>query len=189
MKDKRIQRLAHQIRDEISSYLQRGEVKDPRIGFASISHVKLSKDLQQAKVFVSVYGSPQEQQETIDALNRAKNFIRHLLIKNLYVRKVPTLTFVLDDSIAKSVELVHKINRLFEDSTPSNEENSGAGESFESEHHPEINESSPSNGSSQLTDNSDQNGSYEGGEESVSSGGSESSQGHPGAEEGADDKK
>ena len=114
MKEKRLQRLSHQIRDEISSYLQRGEIKDPNIGFASISHVKLSRDLQQAKIFVSVYGPPQDQQNTIKALNRAKNFIRHLLIKNLYIKKVPHLTFILDDSIAKSVELVHKIDKLFE---------------------------------------------------------------------------
>ena len=113
MKEKRLQRISHQIRDEISRYLQRGEIKDPGIsGLPTVSYVRLSKDLQHAKIFVSVIGSESEQKNTISALNRAKNYIRGLLMKNLYMRRIPKLEFVLDNSIAKAVDIVRKIDAL-----------------------------------------------------------------------------
>ena len=68
MSGKRSDRLAHQLRDEISQIIQRGEVKDPRVGFASIPGVRLTKDLGHARVFVSVYGSKEEGEATLKAL-------------------------------------------------------------------------------------------------------------------------
>lgn len=110
MSGKRYERMAHQLRDEISAYLQKGLLKDPRIGFATISGVRVSKDLRHAKVFVSVFGPEEEGQDTVDALQSARNFVRRQLGRDLHVRRVPELNFILDNSIAEGVRISKLIN-------------------------------------------------------------------------------
>lgn len=117
MSDKRIERVAHQIRDEISTYLQRGLLKDPRIGFVTISGVRVSKDLRHAKVFASVFGSPEEGQASIEALQHAQGFLRRTLGKNLRIRRVPELTFILDSSIEQGIRVAQMLQELPENQT------------------------------------------------------------------------
>jgi ribosome-binding factor A len=94
------------------SDLLRTRVKDPRVGFASITHVEVSGDLRHAKIFVSVMGSEEEQVATMRALKHATGFLRHELAGRIVLRYMPELVFKLDNSIAEGariLELIHQI--------------------------------------------------------------------------------
>lgn len=76
-----------------------GELKDPRLsGLATVTEVRVTPDLKQAKVFVSVMGTEAEQTSTIEGLTAASGFIRHELCERLQLRRAPEITFVLDRS-------------------------------------------------------------------------------------------
>jgi len=94
----RHERVATEIQQEISAMLA-GELKDPRIStFASISEVRMTPDLKQARIYVTVMGPEDEQKDTIKALTAAAGFIRHELTERLQLRRSPELMFVLDRS-------------------------------------------------------------------------------------------
>ena len=94
----RHERVATEIQQEISAMLA-GELKDPRIStFTSISEVRMTPDLKQAKIYVSVMGPACEQKDTIKALTAAAGFVRHELTERLQLRRSPELMFVLDRS-------------------------------------------------------------------------------------------
>jgi len=94
----RHERIAEEIRHEISAMLA-GELKDPRLaGLATVTEVRVSPDLKQARVYVSVMGTGAEQTSTINGLTAAAGFIRHELTERLQLRRAPELLFVLDRS-------------------------------------------------------------------------------------------
>jgi ribosome-binding factor A len=99
--------IAHELSDLI-----RTRMKDPRIGFASITDVDLSADLRHAKVFVSVMGDAQEQHDTLRTLNHASGFLRHELAQRLTVRHTPEIAFRLDESIAHGAHVLDLINQV-----------------------------------------------------------------------------
>ena len=92
---RRPERLAYQIRVELAEMIAR-ELKDPRIGFATVTRVELSADLHHARVLISVLGEPEAQQGTIDGLASAAGFIRREIGQRLALRRPPDLVFVLD---------------------------------------------------------------------------------------------
>ena len=92
---RRPERLGHQIRVELGELLTR-QVQDPRIGFATVTRVEMTADLHHARVFVSVLGSPEEQQSTIEGLSSAAGFLRHEIGHRLALRRVPEMAFILD---------------------------------------------------------------------------------------------
>ncbi|HEV7235481.1 MAG TPA: 30S ribosome-binding factor RbfA [Ktedonobacteraceae bacterium] len=94
------------------SELLRTRVKDPRVGFASITHVEVSGDLRHAKIFVSVMGSPEEQIATIRTLKHAAGFLRHELAGRITLRYMPELAFKLDNSIAEGAHVLELIQQL-----------------------------------------------------------------------------
>lgn len=109
----RQEKLGELIAEEISDLL-RTRVKDPRVGFASITHVEVSGDFRHAKIFVSVMGNPEERQETMKALKHASGFLRHELASRLTVRYVPEIDFRLDTSIEKGarvLDLIHQVEQ------------------------------------------------------------------------------
>ncbi len=91
-------RLDEQFREEISKLLVKG-LKDPRIGFVTISRVEISNDLSFAKVFISVLGSDREKAASLIGLRNSAGFIRSYLGKALKIRKTPQLNFLLDESL------------------------------------------------------------------------------------------
>jgi ribosome-binding factor A len=94
----RHERIAGEMQQEISAMLA-GELKDPRLeAVATVTEVRVSPDLKQAKVYVSVAGSPAEQASAIEGLAAAAGFIRHELSERLQMRRTPELHFVLDRS-------------------------------------------------------------------------------------------
>lgn len=106
----RPQRLGQRILEEVSELLL-GELKDPRIGSATVTAVRVTPDLRQAIVGVSVLGSTEEKKQTLEGLRAAAAFIRHELAERLHIRRVPELSFRLDESgeqAARIDELLRK---------------------------------------------------------------------------------
>jgi ribosome-binding factor A len=114
---RRQDQLGRVIAQELSD-LMRLRVKDPRIGFASITAVNVSRDLSIAKVFISVMGTPEEQRETMRGLRHAAGFLRHELAQRLTVRHVPEITFTLDESIARGARMLDLINQISHERQP-----------------------------------------------------------------------
>jgi ribosome-binding factor A len=104
MQGKRIDRVSQVIREGISELLQR-ELKDPRLGFVTVTEVEIAKDLRTAKVFVSVFGTEEEWHATLTALESAKGFIRNWLRQHLTLRIVPALSFRPDRSMAHAASI------------------------------------------------------------------------------------
>lgn len=94
-------------REEISAIIQR-ELRDPGLGFITILNVKLSEDLKYAKVLYSVYGSEEEKEKTLEALKRAKGYIKHLLGKRVQLRLMPEISWELDTQQDK-IDRIEKI--------------------------------------------------------------------------------
>ncbi|MFQ5897718.1 MAG: 30S ribosome-binding factor RbfA [Candidatus Methylomirabilia bacterium] len=108
---KRIERVNQLIKEEISGLLQR-ELKDPRIGFVTVTDVEVSKDLRTAKVYVSVLGSEEQWRSTLTALESAKGFIRNWLRQHLTLRVTPALSFRADRSLAHAANIQHLLAEL-----------------------------------------------------------------------------
>jgi ribosome-binding factor A len=108
---RRQDQLGEVISHELSDLL-RTRMKDPRLGFASITGVQLSPDLRHAKVFVSVMGDEAEQRASMRALESANGFLRHELAQRLTVRHVPEIEFRLDTSIARGAHVLDLINQV-----------------------------------------------------------------------------
>ena len=110
----RADQVGEQVREEIMSIIRR-DLKDPRIGFVSITAVRMSPDLRQARVRVSVLGSSEEQKASIKGLVSATGLIRHELGRRLQNLKFsPELRFELDPSIEYAVH----INELLKEVLP-----------------------------------------------------------------------
>jgi ribosome-binding factor A len=92
---RRAERLAHQIRGEVAELIAQ-ELKDPRIGFTTVTRVELSGDLHYVRVYVSVLGSAEAQQETLEGLSSAAGYVRHEIGQRLKLRRPPEIAFVLD---------------------------------------------------------------------------------------------
>lgn len=107
----RPERLAEAIKQEISDVL-RDEMKDPRIGFVTITRVVVSNDLRYAKIYVSVMGEEKQKNESAQALQRAKGFIRSELGRRIRLRHVPEISFVLDESIDHGIKVLDLLNKV-----------------------------------------------------------------------------
>jgi ribosome-binding factor A len=93
-------RVGDQIREELSAMLARGEVHDPDIGFITLTKVKMSPDLQLARVQYTSLGDAGARKKTAAALGRATPFLRRQIGSRLRLRRVPVLEFRFDESIA-----------------------------------------------------------------------------------------
>ena len=107
----RTDRLDSQIRQELMDLLQR-EMKDPRLGFATITRVETARDLGHARVWVSVLGTDAERARTMDALRVATPWLRRKLGERLSLRHVPELSVREDDSIASGDRVLQILQEL-----------------------------------------------------------------------------
>ena len=111
---RRTDRLGHQIRVELAELISR-QVKDPRIGFATVTRVELTADLHHARVLVSVLGSPEEQERSIEGLSSAARFLRHEIGHRLALRRVPELDFILDHGAEAGEKIEMLLQQLHKD--------------------------------------------------------------------------
>jgi ribosome-binding factor A len=111
----RMERLADQIRDDVAEMVA-GELKDPRIGLATVTRVELSADLRHARVLVSVLGDEGVKQETLAGLGSAAGYVRRELSRRLRVRRAPELVFVLDRGPEEQIKVENLLERIKEES-------------------------------------------------------------------------
>jgi ribosome-binding factor A len=107
----RSQRLAEELKNEISAIIAQ-EVRDPRIGFATVTQVKVSPDLRYARVYVSVFGSQEEKQQTLGALINATSYIRRQIGFRIRLRYLPELTFAYDESVEQGDRMTQLIEGI-----------------------------------------------------------------------------
>jgi ribosome-binding factor A len=104
-------RLADRIRAEVAEIVS-AELKDPRIGFATVTGVDMGADLRHAQVSVSVLGNAEEQQKSLEGLISATGYVRHELGLRLKLRRVPELAFVLDHAAEEDAKLESLLQKL-----------------------------------------------------------------------------
>ncbi len=112
---RRTLRLNSLLREVISEVIRK-EVRDPDVHpLFTITRVEITKDLELAKVFVSVIGEDKERKATVDALNRGAGFIAVTSSKQVVMRTFPKLTFYVDDTAEKQARIVDITNELNEE--------------------------------------------------------------------------
>jgi ribosome-binding factor A len=108
-------RVGDQVRQELSELLSRGAVHDPGIGFITLTRVKVSPDLQLARVYYTSLGDAAARRETAKALERATGFFRRHLGERLRLRRVPELVFQFDESVAHQDRVEQILRELHEE--------------------------------------------------------------------------
>jgi ribosome-binding factor A len=91
------------------------DLKDPRVGFVTVTEVRTSPDLRHARVFVSVFGTPDEQAATLEGLASAHGILQGRIARELRLKRTPALEFTLDDTAAKAAKLEALIEDVTED--------------------------------------------------------------------------
>lgn len=103
----RSNRIAEQMKKELGDIITR-KIKDPRVGFVTVTDVDVTGDLQQATVYISALGDDKDREETLKALLKASGFIRSEIGHRIRLRRTPEITFEFDSSI----EYGNKIDAL-----------------------------------------------------------------------------
>ncbi|MBA3299704.1 MAG: 30S ribosome-binding factor RbfA [Thermoleophilaceae bacterium] len=106
----RMRRVNEALREVLSARIAAG-LKDPRVGFVTVTSVDTSPDLQHARVYVSVLGSEEEREESLEGLNSSAGYLQAVIGDEVRMKRTPTLRFVHDDSIDHGF----RISELLED--------------------------------------------------------------------------
>lgn len=117
MKPHRVARVSEVVR-EVASETILFDVRDPRIRGVTVTRAEVSADLQHAKVYVSLMGSPKEQKLCLHGLQHAAGYIQSKLASRLQTRYTPVITFVVDEGVKKSIEVSRLINEALAQSPP-----------------------------------------------------------------------
>lgn len=128
---RRTDRLNEALKQEIALVV-RDEVRDPRVGLATITAVETSPELDHAKVYVATLGDEGEREEVLKGLRSAAPFVRGQLGKRMHMRRIPELHFEID----RVLEEAQRIERLLREALPSGgegEEAAGSGEAGDAE--------------------------------------------------------
>lgn len=107
----RPERIADLVRHELAQLLER-EVKDPRIGFVTITGVRVSPDMGTARVGVTILGDEEKQAESLKGLSAAAGFLRSELARRLQLRRTPALRFELDEMVASERRIEELLAQL-----------------------------------------------------------------------------
>lgn len=114
MSQRRQQRVAEEIHRRSSKFI-REELKDPRLGFLTVTGAEISSDLSHATIYVSVLGDELAQRQTMEALQRARGLIKRDIGDWLRIRTVPEITFKLDTSLERGDRILQLIKGLHEE--------------------------------------------------------------------------
>ena len=108
---RRTERLAEEIREEVAQIIG-GEMKDPRLGFVTVTRVALTSDLRLARVLVSIMGADKERAKSLGILRRAAGFVRRELGQRLGIRHTPEVMFVLDEGLDNSERVAQLLDEV-----------------------------------------------------------------------------
>ena len=112
---KRSEKVADAIRKEISEMILLKTIKDPRIGFLTITRVSVSDDCRMARVYFSVMGTPEERDRSLEGLNSAKGYVRKELGRRMRLRYTPDIIFQFDPSIEYAIHIDEVFHRIQEE--------------------------------------------------------------------------
>lgn len=110
MANVRVHRVAEQLKKEVSDIIS-NHIKDPRVGFVTVTDAEVTGDLQEATIFITVLGEDEQKEASLEGLNKAKGFIRSEIGKRIRLRKTPELDFKFDHS----TEQGNRIDQLLHD--------------------------------------------------------------------------
>ncbi|HEY2420906.1 MAG TPA: 30S ribosome-binding factor RbfA [Neobacillus sp.] len=113
----RANRVGEQMKKELSDIIGR-KIKDPRIGFVTVTDVEVTGDLQQAKAYISVLGDEEQRENTLKGLAKAKGFIRSEIGQRIRLRKTPEITFEFDESVDYGNKIETLIHQLHHEDKP-----------------------------------------------------------------------
>lgn len=122
MKPHRIARVSEAIR-EVAAETILYELQDPRIKNVTVTRAEVSADLQKAKVYVSIMGTKKEQDLCMHGLRHSAGFVQSKVASRLKTRYTPTITFIRDEGVKKSIEMSRLINEALAQSRPETVEN------------------------------------------------------------------
>lgn len=114
-RQQRIERVREAIKAEVSDIMSK--LKDPRIGFTTVTDVEVSRDLRYVKVYVSVYGSEEEKARTMEGLERATGHVRTEIGKRVRLHHTPEIAFVFDSSIEHGAR-INELLRIIREQRP-----------------------------------------------------------------------
>ena len=106
----RLRRVAEQIQRDLSELI-RLEVKDPRVGFVTLTGVDVTSDLTHAKIWFTTLGTQADHEQTSEGLNRASGFLRSALAHRIKTRTMPELHFLFDASVERGMHLSQLIDK------------------------------------------------------------------------------
>ena len=106
----RLRRVDEAVKEVLSEGI--GELKDPRIGFVTVTGVRTSPDLRHAKVFVSVLGSERKREQSLEGLTAAHGVLQARLARELRLKRTPQLAFEYDPSVERGVRMTQLIDEL-----------------------------------------------------------------------------
>jgi ribosome-binding factor A len=124
-KFRRTDRINEQLKQEIS-LLIRDQVRDPRVGLATITAVQTSPELDHAKVYITALGDEAEREEILVGLRSAAPFIRHALGKTLQMRRIPELHFEIDRVLAEAMRIEQLLREALPADAPSPDEDAAS---------------------------------------------------------------
>ena len=120
----RVEKLQELMKQEISDIIFH-ELKDPRIGFVTVTSVACTEDLREAKLYVSVMGDDKKARDTLNGLNSSLGFVRREIGKRIRLRFTPEISFALDTSLSYSDHIQRLLNEIHEDRPAGEKEEEG----------------------------------------------------------------
>ncbi|MBN1961084.1 MAG: 30S ribosome-binding factor RbfA [Deltaproteobacteria bacterium] len=119
---KRTHQVGELIQHELANVIT-NELKDPRVGFVTVTEVRVTGDLRNARVYVSIYGSQEQRNSSLEGLRTAAGYLKHILAQRLELRFIPELSFECDESLdrAERLETVMQAIAKGETQTPAHE--------------------------------------------------------------------
>jgi len=111
---RRPERMGHEIRIVLAELISR-QLKDPRIGFVTVTRVELTPDLHHARIYVSALGSQEEQESSIEGLASAAGYLRREIVHRLDLRRAPELSFILDHGAEAAERIEMLLQQLQKD--------------------------------------------------------------------------
>ena len=106
----RMRRVDEAVREVLSDAIAK-EIKDPRVGFVTVTAVKTSRDLRHARVYVSVLGDAHERAATLDGLRSAHGYLQGTIAAQLALKHTPTLVFEYDETVDRAARLTKLMQR------------------------------------------------------------------------------